>query len=60
MAIRLKYKVGDTVQFQFAGMVETGNILSIDKEDKNSPYRIYDGKYYYGANDTTIKKKLKK
>ena len=44
MAKRKKYKVGEVVDFIWAGSTERGKILSADK---NGKHIIDDGKYTY-------------
>ena len=44
MAKRKKYKVGEIVEFNWAGATEIGEILSVDK---NGKHIIDDGKYTY-------------
>lgn len=44
MAKRKRYKVGEVVEFIWAGANERGTILSVDKEGKHI---IDDGKYTY-------------
>lgn len=44
MAKRKRYKVGEVVEFNFAGIVHKGEIIKIQEEGK---YTVSDGQYTY-------------
>lgn len=57
MAVRAKYKVGDYVEFWFAGSLHNGNILEVRKDGNKVSYSIKDLKFKYPvAQDKVIKK----
>lgn len=51
MGTRKKYKVGEVVEFTFAGCTEKGTVLSVDK---NGKYIIADSKYTYPVDISKI------
>jgi len=49
-------KIGDTIQFGFAGSLETGEIKEIIKEgNKIIEYIVWDGKYTYTVDKKDIR-----
>lgn len=44
MAKRKQYKVGEVVEFNFAGVVHKGKITKVQNESK---YTVSDGRYTY-------------
>ena len=51
MGTRKRYKVGEVVEFIFAGSKEKGTVLSADKDGK---YVIADSKYTYPVDFSKI------
>jgi len=58
--MKAKYKVGDEVQFIFAGCPEIGTIIEVDKTNTKVLYTIEDSQYKYPTEQTQIKEKVKK
>lgn len=58
--MKSKYKVGDILQFKFAGAYEIGKITNIEKREKGMVYILSDGKYKYNINDNQIITKVEK
>ena len=56
MGKRKKYKVGEIVEFNWAGATEKGEVLSVDNEGKHI---IFDGKYTYPVQVDKIYKSIK-
>ncbi len=56
MAKRKRYKVGEVVEFNFAGITEKGKIIGIQQESK---YIVYDGRYTYPVYSDAILNVLK-
>lgn len=54
--MRGKPKIGDIVEFSFAGSLVCGNITELI----NDKYKVYDGKYTYTITKEMITKKHKK
>ena len=45
--MKSKYKIGDILQFKFAGAYEIGKITNIEKRERGMVYTLNDGKYKY-------------
>ena len=58
MSSRAKYKVGDTVEFTFAGSPHQGKITEVRKEQSKVSYRVKDVMYTYPVTEDKITKKL--
>lgn len=58
MAIKAKYKVGDIVEFNWAGSTESGEILEVRKSTSTVEYSIDDKAYKYPVDQKNIIKKL--
>lgn len=58
MSSRAKYKVGDTVEFTFAGSLHQGKITEVRKEQSKVSYRVKDVMYTYPVTEDKITKKL--
>ena len=58
MTARAKYKVGDKVEFTFAGSLHTGKIIEIRKDGNKVSYRIEDNFYKYPVQQDKVIKKL--
>lgn len=57
--LRAKYKVGDFVSFWFAGGIEYGVILKMEKETKEVKYSIKDNAgYKYPVSQSSVIKKI--
>lgn len=56
--MKAKYKVGDKVQFTFAGCPEVGTIIEVEKSKTSISYIIQDIKYKYPTTQSEIQKKL--
>ena len=54
--MRGKPKIGDDVDFLFAGCPERGIVTEIE----DGLYTVYDGKYYYPVHIENVTKKHKK
>ena len=52
--MRARYKVGDIVKFTFAGSFDRGEIVEIQKTEKEIFYIIKDSKYTYNINQDDI------
>lgn len=58
MSSRAKYKVGDTVEFIFAGSPHQGKITEVRKEQSRVSYIVKDVMYTYPVTEDKITKKL--
>ena len=58
MSSRAKYKVGDIVEFTFAGSPHQGKITEVRKEQSKVSYRVKDDMYTYPVVEDKITKKL--
>jgi hypothetical protein len=55
---RAKFKVGDLIEFTFAGSIHSGKILEVRKDTAKVSYKVEDKFYTYPVNEDKIIKKL--
>jgi hypothetical protein len=58
MSSRAKYKVGDIIEFTFAGSIHSGKILEVRKDTNKISYKVEDTFYTYPVVEDKITKKL--
>ena len=47
MAKRKRYKVGEVLEFYFAGTTVKGEVKEVDKKGTEPRYKVWDGSYTY-------------
>jgi hypothetical protein len=55
---RAKFKVGDIIEFTFAGSIHSGKILEVRKDTNKISYKVEDTFYTYPVVEDKITKKL--
>jgi len=55
---RSKYKVGDRIEFTFAGSLHQGEITDVRKDGNKISYRVIDESYTYPVLQEKVIKKL--
>lgn len=55
---RAKFKVGDSIEFIFAGSTHFGKILEVRKDTNKVSYEVVDKFYTYPVNEEKVIKKV--
>jgi len=58
MTVRAKYKVGDKIEFTFAGSLHQGEITNVKKDGNKITYTVVDEKYTYPVLQEKVVEKL--